>query len=206
VAEPEDDLKHFEQELNKPRLGVKKDRIVTCPHCGKKQTKMQVSLGEETKCKKCGQTFEITKKLAEPAHMVTMAAVDMQIKQMEHAEKFGRVPAPPKKKVTLVKRVEERSFLGVAILIFILYNACITWPVGFVLNIVYLVKARSYAAGRGEAPRGSSLLKLSFILLGIIPLVAVAVVVGLATAGVINIRELLDKLRSMVSIYGGTGW
>jgi transcription elongation factor Elf1 len=102
MMEPDEDLKKFEEELKKPKTaGIKKDRIVTCPGCGKKQTVMQVKLGEEVKCRSCGNMFEVKKEMAQDAHLVTMAAVDLQVKQMELMQRVGRVPPPPKKKITV---------------------------------------------------------------------------------------------------------
>ena len=95
MVEPDEDLKKFEESLKKPRVsGVKKDRIVSCSACGRKQTMSQVAIGEEVKCKHCGATFEIKKEQAEDAHLVTMAAVDLQVKQMELMQRSGKRIAP----------------------------------------------------------------------------------------------------------------
>jgi ribosomal protein S27E len=126
MMEPEDDIKKFEEELKKPKIsGVKKDRIVTCPGCGKKQTVMQKKLGEEVKCRSCGNMFGITRELSQDAHLVTMAAVDMQVKQMDFMERVGKVPPPPKKKITVsspqvVKRKKEKSGALKALLVIVL--------------------------------------------------------------------------------------
>lgn len=102
MMEPDDDIKKFEEELKKPKTaGIKKDRIVTCPGCGKKQTVMQVKLGEDVKCRSCGQSFEVKREMSQDAHLVTMAAVDLQVKQMEFMQRVGRVAPAPKKKITV---------------------------------------------------------------------------------------------------------
>lgn len=102
MMEPDEDLKKFEEELKKPRTGVvKKDRIVSCPSCGIKRTMMQVSIGQEVKCKGCGADFVIKKELAQDAHLVTMAAIDLQVKQMEMMQRVGKVAPPAKKKISV---------------------------------------------------------------------------------------------------------
>ena len=133
MVEADDDLKKFEEELKKPRIStVKKDRIVTCPGCGKKQTMMQVALGQDVKCRKCGNTFTLEKNLAEEAHMVTMAAVNLQVQQMEMMQRVGKVAPPPKKKITVATRVAQKSFAGAAVLTLILY--LLIWPLGFIFS------------------------------------------------------------------------
>jgi hypothetical protein len=61
----------------------------------------QVAIGEEVKCGKCGASFEVKKDMAEDAHLVTMAAVDLQVKQMEMMQRVGRIAPPQKKKITV---------------------------------------------------------------------------------------------------------
>ena len=110
MVEPDEDLKKFEEELRKPRTsGIKKDRIVSCPGCGRKQTMMQVVLGQEVKCRNCGMSFEVKRGMAEDAHLVTMAAVDLQVKQMELMQRVGRVAPPAKKKITVTRQAPRKT-------------------------------------------------------------------------------------------------
>jgi transcription elongation factor Elf1 len=196
MAEPEEELKKFEESLRKPKTtGVKKDRIVTCPGCGRKQTMMQVVIGGEVKCRKCGASFELKREHAEDAHLVTMAAVDLQVKQMEFMERVGKVPPPPKKKITLSQKFPEKSFVAPALLTLVLY---LLWPVGFVLNAVFLAKARRHAAATGRPPAGTTLLGLWFFLLGILPLALAAVVLVLGITGALDLAPWLDKIKNLL--------
>jgi transcription elongation factor Elf1 len=159
MLEPDEDLKKFEEGLKKPRTSsVKKDRIVTCPGCGKKQTVMQVRLGEEVKCKSCGQMFEIKKELSQDAHLVTMAAVDLQVKQMEFMQRVGKVAPPAKKKITVARPQVKKT------------------------------------GGTGRA-----VLKIILWLIALIAL-AVAILVGLHAAGIVDIQPYLDKLKVFLGL------
>ncbi len=114
MVEPDEDLKEFEESLKKPRVsGVKKDRIVTCTACGRKQTMSQVCIGEDVKCKSCGATFTIKKEQAEDAHLVTMAAVDLQVRQMELMQRAGKKIAPrAEKKITVTSTAPQKHKSG----------------------------------------------------------------------------------------------
>ncbi len=194
MLEPDEDLKKFEEGLKKPRVsGVKKDRIVTCPGCGKKQTMMQVALGQDVKCRKCGNTFPLEKSLAEDAHMVTMAAVNLQVQQMEMMQRVGKVAPPPRKKITVTTRIPEKSFAGAAILTFILYAI---WPLGFIVNIVYLLKARSYHAKAGKSGGAAFLLGVWFFLFGLLPLIGIVVIFILGVMGIFDLQSWIDSLKS----------
>jgi len=163
MVEPDEELKKFEEDLKKPRTsGVKKDRIVSCPGvCGKKQTMMQVVLGQEVKCRSCGMTFEVKRELAQDAHLVTMAAVDLQVKQMELMQRVGKVAPPAKKKITVTRqapsKTEGGSSAGKIILYIIIFlvvvspfsRACTTR----VSSTLRLTWTSSRAAGALSGPR-----------------------------------------------------
>jgi len=198
MMEPEDDIKKFEEELKKPKTsGIKKDRIITCPSCGRKQTTPQVALGEEVKCRKCGASFNLERGMSEDAHLVTMAAVDLQVQQMELMERVGRVAPPPRKKVTVASQPLSKSFVGPAVLTLILY--LVLWPIGFIANIAYLVKAQSYSSIVGRSVGGASLLKLWFVLLGILPLLGLIAIVVLSIMGIVDLQPYIDKIRGAAS-------
>jgi hypothetical protein len=114
MVEPDEDLKNFEESLKKPKVsGVKKDRIVTCGACGRKQTMSQVSIGEDVKCRHCGATFTIKKDQAEDAHLVTMAAVDLQVRQMELMQRAGKRIAPrTEQKITVTSKTPPKRKSG----------------------------------------------------------------------------------------------
>jgi hypothetical protein len=114
MVEPDEDLKEFEESLKKPRVSsVKKDRIVSCTACGRKQTMSQVAIGEDVKCKHCGATFTIKKEQAEDAHLVTMAAVDLQVKQMELMQRSGKRIAPrSEQKITVTSSAPQKQRSG----------------------------------------------------------------------------------------------
>jgi hypothetical protein len=114
MVEPDEDLKAFEESLKKPRAsGVKKDRIVTCTACGRKQTMSQVSIGEEVKCRHCGGMFTIKREQTEDAHLVTMAAVDLQVRQMELMQRAGKKIAPRSdKKITVTSSAPKKQRSG----------------------------------------------------------------------------------------------
>lgn len=193
MSDLEEEARKFEEDLKKPRTSdVKKDRIVTCPGCGKKQTMVQVALGDMVECKKCNTSFELEKEMAEDAHMVTMAMVDMQVKQMDRLQKAGAVAPPSQKKITMAKRIPEKSFLVPAIVTLILY---IAWPVGFVVNIIFLLKARKYQETAGKPGSGAALLTVWFLVLGVLVLVAVAAIV------VLSLVELIE-MPSPFGIFG----
>jgi transcription elongation factor Elf1 len=157
MMEPDEDLKKFEEGLKKPRTSVvKKDRIVTCPLCGKKRTMMQVNIGQELKCKSCGGDFVLKRELAQDAHLVTMAAVDLQVKQMEFMQRVGKVAPPAKKRITV--------------------------------SSPQVVKGS-----------GGGALRIIFYLL-IILIIAVAVLLGLHFAKVIDIQPYLNKIKSALGL------
>lgn len=188
----DDDVKKFEEDLKKPKVsGVKKDRIVTCPGCGKKQTMPQVAFGDQVTCRKCTVSFELLKEMAEDAHMVTMEMVNLQVKQMDRLQKAGAVAPPPSKKITMAKRVAEKSFVVPAIVTLILYAV---WPVGFIVNIVFLLKARKYREAAGKPGKCAFLLLIWFIVLGILTLVATVVIV------VLSLVELIELGSSSAAI------
>ncbi len=106
--------------------------------------------------------------------------------QVPAAPAYGYAPAPPPRQnvnVHVAPNVQDYTLNAVITLVCYIF----VYPVGLILNIIFLFSASSLASRTGQSPVGSTFLWVLFILWFVAPLVLGIVFVLLFFLGAIGI-------------------